>query len=381
MKDKQDIKAKDILRRYVEGQCTDKERAWVEEWYNKNYHSTVELDPDLAEKHLSDVWSALEREMAERRISSLRKIASVAATIVAILGIGMWYAGRHAAKKTAQTAARVQSIQAGRDQALLTLADGRTIHLDSVSVGDHIAGDGGSPTKMDNGTLSYGIAVNSGEVATGKYNTVTTPRGGQFKIILPDHSIVWINASSSLRFPVAFTGDTRTVELEGEGYFEVEPDDNKPFIVISEHQQTIVKGTKFNLTAYPDDQRQVTTLLEGSVLVKNRDSRQRGKEVLLQPNEQAVRHNGSIKTSKIDALEVVAWKNGKFVYNNTPLETIMKQLARWYDVEIVYLGAVKEITFTGSISRFENIADVLRKISLTESVRFEINERRIMVRH
>ncbi|PPL04525.1 FecR family protein [Parapedobacter indicus] len=382
LKDKQDRKAKDILRRYVKGRCTDEERAWVEEWYHESGHSTAELDPDLAGKHLAEVWSALEHETAGRRVLSLRKIVSIAATLVAILGVSSWYAGRHAGGKTEPTVAHAQQpIQAGRDQALLTLADGRTIHLDSVAVGDHLAGDGISLMKTDNGTLSYSIAANSGDEATGKYNTISTPKGGQFKIILPDHSVVWINAASSLRFPVAFTGATRMVELEGEGYFEVEHDDTKPFIVVSGNQRTIVKGTKFNLTAYPDDPRQVTTLLEGSVLVKTGESQLRGDEVLLHPNEQAVLHNERITTSRIDALAAIAWKNGKFVYNNTPLEAIMKQLARWYDVEIVYREAVKEITFTGSISRFENIEDVLRKISLTESVRFEINERRIMVRH
>src|SRR3546814_1834899 len=172
----------------------------------------------------------------------------------------------------------------------------------------------------------------SDDATTEKYNTVTTLRDGQFKIILPDHSVVWINASASLRVPGDFTGETRTVELQGEGYFEVEHDANKSFIVVSGNQRTIVKGTKFNLTAYPDDPRQVTTLLEGSVLVKTRESQLRGDEVLLHPNEQAVVHNASIITSKTDALEAIAWKNGKFVYNNNPLEAIMKQLARWYEI-------------------------------------------------
>lgn len=379
----QHLKARDILYRYVKGRCTDEEQAWVEEWYKENYDSTFDLDSVLAEKHFADVWHTLESETGLKNGWTFKKIASVAASIAVAFGISVWYFVSYPHSETKKTAAQIQQphIQAGRDQALLTLADGRTILLDSVAVGDHITARGIGITKMDDGTLSYQVDANSEHVA-GAYNTITTPRGGQYKIVLPDHSIVWMNAASSLRFPVAFTGDTRTVELEGEGYFEVAHDKDKPFIVVSQNQRAIVKGTKFNVTAYRDDNSQITTLLEGSVLVKIAGNQAiRSDEVLLHPNEQAIIHNEAITKSKIDALAAVAWKNGKFVYNRTPLEAIMKQLARWYDVEIDYLEAVEGITFTGSISRFENIADVLRKISLTESVRFEIKERRIMVRH
>src|SRR3546814_32334 len=267
------------------------------------------MDPALKEKHLYDVWHALEREIADRRMLSLLKKVSIAATLVAILGAGIWYAERYAGVETEPTAAHApQPIQAGREQALLTLADGRIIQLDRVPVGNQIVGDGLSLTKRDQGTLSYDAEVISDYAATGKYNTVTTPRGGQFKIILPDHSVVWINASSSLRFPVAYTGETRTVELQGEGYFEVEHDANKPFIVVSGNQRTIVKGTKFNLTAYPDDPRQVTTLLEGSVLVKTRESQSRWDEVFLHPNEQAVVHTASFINTKTNAQNTNTWK-------------------------------------------------------------------------
>jgi len=383
LKEHQHRKARDILCRYVEGRCTNEEKAWVEEWYKENYDPTVALDSVLAEKHFADVWQALESETGARNRWTFKKILPIAASIGVVLGIGVWYFGNYSHTETEQAAAKTQrqDIQAGRDQALLTLADGRSILLDHVAVGERITQNGIGITKLDNGTLSYKVDANSAHVSKVKYNTLTTPRGGQYKIELPDHSIVWMNAASSLRFPVAFTGDTRTVELEGEGYFEVTHNADKPFIVVSQNQQVIVKGTKFNITAYGDDKSQVTTLVEGSVLVKIPGHQAAGgEEVFLRPDEQAIMENEAITKSPVDALEVVAWKNGKFVYNSTPLEVIMKQLARWYDVDVVYLEAVEGITFTGSISRFENITDVLRKISLTESVRFDINERRIMVR-
>lgn len=388
MRGKQDRKAKAILQRYVAGKCTAEERAWVAAWLEANDRTLLTIVPALKEKHLSDVWQALEQKTASRRILPLWKGISIAATLIAMVGIGVWYVGSDAGEPAEPVTGHTQpAIQAGSDQALLTLADGRTVQLDRLSVGNQIDEKGITLTKTDSGTLSY--ASKSGDVkgtldeaVAVTYNTVTTPRGGQFKIILPDHSVVWINAATTLRFPVPFTGTTRTVALEGEGYFEVAHDPHKPFIVTSGQQQTIVKGTKFNLTAYPEDARQVTTLLEGAVLVKTEAFRpQEAEAVWLHPNEQAVLHNKRFTTAKIDAREAVAWKNGKFVYHNTPLATIMKQLARWYDVEIVYQEAVREITFTGSVSRFDNIEDVLRKISLTESVQFEIDERRIMIRH
>jgi ferric-dicitrate binding protein FerR (iron transport regulator) len=313
----------------------------------------------------------------------LRKIAAVAAVIAVILGWFTFYVWRSSPLEPELVQVTEQydqeQIEAGRNQAILTLADGSTIHLDNVAIGDYVREGDMTIKKMDDGTLSYSVAKSDVLTAENNYNTISTPRGGQYKIILPDNSVVWLNAASSLRFPVAFTGDTRLVELSGEGYFEVAHNKQKPFIVASNNQQTVVKGTKFNMTAYPEDLKITTTLLEGSVLIKNMEPGYT-EEMLLKPNEQSVlRHNAIVKTN-VAAADIVAWKDGKFVFNNTPLHTIMQQLARWYDVDVDYRTSVEGITFTGSVSRFDDIQDVLRKISLTESVKFERKERRIMVR-
>ena len=378
---KQQQEARDILRRYVDGQCTEEERAWVEEWYKENYDSEFKTDPVLAEEHFAEVWHALESEIARKKVWPMRKIASIAAAVVVILGLGTFYVWKSSPSNIEQVAEQHEQfqIEAGRNQALLTFADGRTIHLDSVAVGDYVQEGGMTIRKMDDGTLAYTIQKSDVPTTKNTYNTISTPRGGQYKIILPDNSVVWLNAASSLRFPVAFSGNTRLVELSGEGYFEIAHNKQKPFIVASQNQQTIVKGTKFNMTAYSDDAKITTTLLEGSVLVKNV---QQGytNEMLLKPNEQSVLQHNAIVKSTVAATDAIAWKNGKFIFNNTPLQTIMQQLARWYDVDVVYQESVEGITFTGVVSRFDNIQDVLRKISLTESVKFEAKERRIMVR-
>lgn len=374
---KQHHHAKDILRRYVNGQCTEEERAWVEEWYKTHYHSAFNMDSTLAEEHLNQIWLEFDNEMKPKRVSPIRKIAAIAASIAIVIGSGIVYFNRPDTPGSTSFTARegAKKIQAGRDQALLTLADGRTIHLDSIAVGDYVSESNITIIKMDDGTLSYEIKDAPESLAKEMYNTISTPRGGQYKVVLPDNSVVWLNAASSLRFPVAFTADTRSVELIGEGYFEIAHEEQHPFIVRSGDQQTIVKGTKFNITSYPDAPEKTTTLLSGSVLVKNRQD-----EVLLRPNEQAVLHNDVIVKSAVDATEAIAWKNGKFIFNDTPLQTIMQQLSRWYDVEVTYLESVEGITFTGSVSRFDDIQDVLRKISLTESIQLETEGRRVMVR-
>ncbi|HMR19247.1 MAG TPA: DUF4974 domain-containing protein [Sphingobacterium sp.] len=380
MKGKQ-RQAKEILQRYVKGQCSEEERTWVEEWYKLNYDSEFETDSALAEEHFAEVWQALDAEIKREKVWSIPRIAAIAATIAVVLGISIIFVRElnSPVLEQAEIQQPQNQILAGRNQALLILADGRTIHLDSVAVGDYVIENGIVITKMDDGTLAYHAGTDLTQAAGEVLNTVSTPRGGQYKVILPDNSIVWLNAASTLRFPVAFAGTDRTVELEGEGYFEVAHDAQKPFIVTSQNQQILVKGTKFNITAYSDDSQLTTTLLEGAVLVRNMHHAYTD-EVLLRPNEQAVLKDHVISTSNVEAMEVIAWKNGKFIFNHTPLQTIMQQLSRWYDVDVVYLAPIDDIAFTGSVSRFDDIQDVLRKISLTESIRFETKERRVMVK-
>ncbi|MVZ63123.1 FecR family protein [Sphingobacterium humi] len=258
-------------------------------------------------------------------------------------------------------------ISPGSNKATLTLSDGTIIALseehDGMVVDEQLMYDDGS-------------AISSKKVT---YGTLTTPRGGQYRITLADGTKVWLNAESSLKYPTKFNADERVVTLEGEAYFEVKSNAQKPFIVYSYGQRTMVKGTKFNMSAYQEDKKITTTLLEGEVGIQLLEGIKSG-EILLKPDEQAVVFNGHITKKKVDAYEVIAWSKGKFMFTDTPLPAIMSQIERWYDVEVMYAQPVNDITFTGSISRFEDIQDVLRKLTLTEDIEFEIQERRIMVK-
>ena len=382
MKEQKHNRARDILSRYVKGQCTDEEKVWVEQWYKENYDPEFEIDQASVDEHFSEVWSILEAGMESKKRRISRKAIAVAASIVFLMGISVFFLWKSEPERVEQEMGQEEpyEIKPGRNQAVLTLADGRTVHLDSLVIGDRMDENGILIAKSDDGTLEYRMDRGDGFPGTDKYNTITTPRGGQYKVILPDHSVVWLNAASSLRFPIAFSDNMRIVELEGEGYFEVAHDSKKPFIVQSNNQQTLVKGTKFNIAAYPEDQITTTTLLEGSVLVQaSSGSSTHPEEILLRPNDQVVNRGNALTKTKVEATEAIAWKGGKFAFNNTPLPEIMKQLERWYDVQVDYMDQVHDITFTGQISRFDDIHDLLRKISLTESVRFDIEERRIMV--
>jgi ferric-dicitrate binding protein FerR (iron transport regulator) len=209
------------------------------------------------------------------------------------------------------------------------------------------------------------------------FNTIETPRGSQYKIILPDGSNVWLNASSSLKYPVIFDGKKRNVELTGEAYFEVSKNKEMPFVVHTQTQDVQVLGTHFNINAYPDETETKTTLLEGKVLVsKGAESK------MMKPGEQVVNFNQSriLELSTMaDAAESIAWKNGLFLFNHNNLYSIMNQISRWYDIEVDYEGDFNKQYYSGTISRFGKVTDVLKTMELTGSVKFKIVGRRIVV--
>lgn len=263
----------------------------------------------------------------------------------------------------------------GRNQALLTLADGRTVLLDQAGRG-LLARQGASQVqKTANGQLRYA----AGALAAGQpllYNTVATPRGGQYQLTLPDGSQVWLNAASSLRFPVAFAGAERRVELTGEAYFEVAKDARHPFKVAARGAEVTVLGTHFDVQAYPDEPALATTLLEGAVRLG-----QGAQQAVLRPGQQGQCWPGRspVQVREVDVQHAVAWKNGYFIFNDEPIEGIMRQVARWYDVDVQYQGALANKDFNGKISRYKDAAAVLRVLELTGAVHFTTQGRRITV--
>jgi ferric-dicitrate binding protein FerR (iron transport regulator) len=263
-------------------------------------------------------------------------------------------------------------ITPGGNKAVLTLANGSIIALDEAANGALAKDGAASIVKLADGQISYQEGEATGETG---FNTIATPRGGQYQVILPDGTKAWLNAASSLRYPTAFTGKERRVTLNGEGYFEVVQNATQPFYVTVNGMEVKVLGTHFNVSAYDDDDSMHTTLLEGAVEVEKGADKQ-----LLKPGQQAILHkNGNaITTRNVDTEAVVAWKDGVFTFDSD-LAAIMRQIARWYDITVDFKGNVASKSFTATISRYHHISEVLTMLEYTKAVRFSIEGRKITV--
>jgi transmembrane sensor len=267
-------------------------------------------------------------------------------------------------------------VKPGANKALLTLENGRQIALNDVGVGTVLKQGNITVSKQTNGLLEYKITSNTGSTSAMAYNTISTPVGGQYSVVLPDGSKVWLNAASSLKFPTAFTGTERKVELTGEGYFEIAKNKHMPFKVKFNQEEVEVLGTHFNIMAYPDEEITRTTLLEGSIKI----SKNNVKRILI-PGQQAIyrlQTNGfNITTVNTD--EAIAWKNGLFLFHNENIKSIMKKIARWYDVDVYYQGAFAGQEYGGRVSKSKNLSEILKNLELTGTIHFKIDGRRVTV--
>jgi len=303
-------------------------------------------------------------------------------------------------------------VQPGGNKAILTLGNGATIILDSAHNGALAQQGNTQVVKTNDGQLLYNQTTkNSGNPLTTDpadsrhpdkfgnspltYNTLSTPRGGQYQLVLPDGSTVWLNAASSIRFPTAFTGNERNVEITGEAYFEVKKNAAMPFTVKMNNGASVqVLGTHFNINAYDDESSSKVTLLEGSVKVGNRQSaigneekaKDKNYEVILKPGEQAIvvasplttDHSPLTINHSPDIEEVMAWKNGAFQFNGSTIETVMRQVSRWYDVEVEYKGNIS-LHFAGTISRNVNISQVLEMLEKAGGIKTTLKGNKVIV--
>jgi ferric-dicitrate binding protein FerR (iron transport regulator) len=255
---------------------------------------------------------------------------------------------------------------------MLQLADGTLVTL-SDSLSGFQASQQNVKLVIKNGEISY---ASKGTSQENLFNKVITPRGGQYKLRLNDGTQIWLNAASSIRYPVSFVGNTRVVELTGEAYFDVAHDPQHPFIVkLSGNKQVRAIGTSFNINAYGDDNNDVATLIRGSIKVESGNN-----ERLLVPGQQAkfLADDKLLLSNQVDVDEIVAWKNGQFVFNALTVKSIMVQLARWYELEVVYSGKISQETFSGIVSRNSNLSEVL-KIMEAGGLRFKIDGKIIYV--
>ncbi len=318
-------------------------------------------------------------ERPKRGVFLIKKLA-VAASVLLILAAGAFYWLRKPAPQPLASREKTPALPGnpqhapGGNRAMLTLGDGSTISLDSAENGVLASQGSVSIVKLANGQLAVHMpaANNNDEII---YNTITTPTGGQYQVVLPDGSKVWLNAASSLRFPNRFSGNQRNVTLTGEGYFEIARNQQQPFRVQVNEAMVEVLGTHFNVNAYNDEAELKTTLLEGAVKMSKGEA-----SLLLAPGQQArLPKNGNMKLVKdADIEQVLAWKNGYFQFDKANLPALMRQIARWYDLEVVYEGPVKEFEFVGKIARNVYLADVLKALE-SSGVRFRMEGNKLIV--
>lgn len=298
---------------------------------------------------------------------------AAAAAIFGLLLAGTWkFASRHQHRFPALAAAKPS--MPGAAQPVLILGDGSRVSLDSVANGTIARQGNARIVKLANGQVAYQLTGNDNNNIL--YNTMQTPHGCMYQLTLPDGSRVWLNAASSIRYPTAFGADSRQVEVTGEAFFDIVKDDRKPFTVTAGQLNIQVLGTSFNVMAYPDETTIRTTLVQGAVNVSNGSARQ-----LLQPGEQAsiTATGGPFRISKPNLEEILSWKNGEFYFQDTHIQTIMREVARWYNVEVSYEGDMSGITLSGIVSRNEPVAQLLKALEMTKVVRFRMEENRIVV--
>lgn len=296
---------------------------------------------------------------------------AAAACFFFMVGYGGFYWFSHQYHKS--TASLVKSIVPGSSKAILTLADGSTVILDSAHHGSIGKQGEVSIVNVQNGLIAYKGA--SADI-TPPLNTMTIPKGGEFQLVLSDGTKVRLNSASSLQYPVAFVGKQREVRLSGEAYFEVAKNKNMPFIVSVNGMQVRVLGTHFNIKAYPDEKNIRTTLIEGSVKVSDA-----GKEVLITPGQQAVLNNTdhSLHVRQANLDEVLAWTKGEFLFENTNIQSIMRQVSRWYNAEIIFDTDLSSIRFSGGMRREQNIQQLLEILETDGRLQFEIKGQSIIV--
>lgn len=372
-----------LLHKYIANTITQAEYALLISHFGAD-HTAEELHALITQALLSEVADSDDQNLKQlltrvdariykrithqpkRKLPIRRFIPYAAAAILLLLGIGSYYIIQRTAEQDQNAIYSAQNdIAAGSNQASITLGDGRKYQLKDAQNGISING--------------HQIHYNNGEpiVTAGETTIVTleTPRGGQYRITLADGTKVFMNAGSQLRYPLQFTGDKREVQLQGEAYFEVAHNLDKPFVVHSGQQQILVLGTKFNINSF--EQIIATTLVQGSVQVHHQEQ---SKTVTLQPGQQARTSNHDITVQKVLTDDYLGWTQNLFVFNDLPLSDIMKQIGRWYDVDTDFPTKFSDERFFAEIPRDRTLSQVLKDLEKAGPYKFEIQGRRVIVR-
>lgn len=377
-----DQKQIDLLtRKIAENSISDEELKAYYNWLSSDdgIPLTIEVAESREELQNRIYFAVAEKAgfngVPVKKLSLWPRFVAAAAIVIAIMTGGYLYYDKLTFGSSSEILVQ-NDIAAGSNGAILTLADGKQIAINDALSGNIAAESGVRISKTENGEIMYEVI--SAANAALAYNTLTTARGQQTQLRLPDGTMVFLNAESSLKYPNNFAASkTRKVFLTGEGFFEVAKDKAHPFIVQSKQQSVEVLGTHFNINAYEDNKEVKTTLLEGSVRVSSASGYL---SKLLNPGQQAKVSENVIDVVNVETEDAVAWKNGRIMYEEEPLENIMNDVARWYNVQVVYKNEkVKDKTFFVSISRKDNVSTLLKLLMKTSAVTFEIKGNQIIV--
>jgi len=379
-----------LMQRYVQGRLNRQEFDELFDWLHQTdgdqlsefeaiWHaahdekSLIANGTELFERIKRDPRYGNPRRM--RPFSKIMRYAAVASVILLGCSIATWFYFNRTERTKSQQAAATQptpTLEPGGTRATLEWTDGGELELDDVPTG----------IAMRRGSVAYGDGAVLGndvnrQIQQSETLMLRVPRGGQYRITLEDGTIAWLNAGSSLQYPVRFANENRRVVLTGEGYFEVTKDPDRPFLVQCGNTVVTVLGTRFNVSAYPDDNQMVTTLVEGSVRVR------RGTEqVALRPDQAAIVDGNAetpIRVKRVNAEAATAWTTGLFMFDRDAIPDVMKRISRWYDADIVLQGNLEGRTLGGTVSRYESAEQLLKVLALTGNFNYKIEGRRIIV--
>ncbi len=389
-KDAEKFKLSDLIARHYLGLCSPSEEEILKKWLQENSQNKILYDQILAQKNVTnkinqylsfnsnEVYQRIKPQpvQAQRLYTFRRILRYVAIFIIPLLagGILFWYYNNSQEQE-------IISMAPGYSKATLTLADGSRIILDSVQNGNIAKQLTTNIIKLGDGQLLYSDSISEkgtqhiDKLADFQINILSIPRGGEFQIILPDSTRVWLNSETVLEFPTRFTGNERRINLKnGEAYFEVAKNKQMPFIInINEKAEVKVFGTHFSITAYKDEPTVKTTLVEGSVqvlsLINNHSS-------FITPGQQAsLNTDGTLSMQQVNTHLYTAWINGEFVFENASLETVLKKLGRWYDFDAAFENSeAKNYHFSGTLKRYENLSQLIELLSYTSKLEFNVKE-------
>lgn len=379
-----------LIAGYIRQTLTEKEHDELDDWVNADDKNMLLFEELTDEKNLEANLAWMDKVKSKQSYDALQQAGKfktpakrfklnpvwmAAASVILLAGAFFIFrnAGNSKANNTKMASSDKTQLQPGGNRAILTFADGSTIDLTTAKNGLMKNDNGADIIKLGDGIILYDPHNTVENLSS--VHTLSTPVGGQYQVTLPDGSKVWLNAATTLKYPSRFAADERRVEIDGEAYFEVAKNDKQPFhVVLSDNSSITVLGTHFNVMSYNNEKSKEITLLEGSISVKNQNKTEK-----LEPGMQAsITGNELTKQLGVDAQEITAWKDGQFVFHDATIESIMRQIERWYDAKVVYQGGIKQL-FNATILRSEPLSKLLHLLELNGYVHFKIENKTIYV--